>query len=94
MRVLVSLGLLGAAITARETVKPGQYLDDHRSDTVPDDMTCQHLDCLECRVGIRRANLAWDHPTREFISYHVMLPPLSNDGREVDTLLGLAIYEA
>jgi hypothetical protein len=86
--------LLGTAITARETVKPGQYLDDHRNEAIPDDMTRQYLECLECRVGIRRTNLAWDHPTKEFISYHVMLLPLSNDGSEVDTLLGLAIYEA
>jgi len=86
--------LLGAAITARERVRPGQYLDDYRSDKAPDDMTRQYLACLERRVGIRRTNLAWDHPTKEFISYHVMLLPLSGDGMEVDALLGLAIYEA
>lgn len=85
--------LLGSAITARERVKPGQYLDDYRSD-IPDDMTRQYLDCLERRVRIRSTNLAWDHPTKEFISYRVMLLPLSNDGTEVDTLIGLAIYEA
>ena len=85
--------LLGSAITTRERVKPGQYLDDYRSD-IPDDMTRQYLDCLECRVRIRSTNLAWDHPTKEFISYRVMLLPLSNDGTEVDTLIGLAVYEA
>jgi hypothetical protein len=85
--------LLGAAITTRERVRPGQYLDEYRSET-PDDMTQQYLDCLERRVRIRRANLAWDHPTKEFISYHVMLLPLSSDGTLVDALLGLAIYEA
>ena len=42
----------------------------------------------------RRGNLAWDHPTKEFISYHVMLLPLSSDGMLVNALLGLAIYEA
>jgi hypothetical protein len=86
--------LLGAAITARERVKPGQYLDEYRSDRIPDDMTRQYLDCLDRRVGIRRTNLAWDHPTKAFISYHVMLLPLSSNGAAVDTLLGLAIYEA
>jgi hypothetical protein len=86
--------LLGSAITARETVRPGQYLDEHYSDRVPDEMTPQYLHCLERRVSIRRANLAWDHPTKEFISYHVMLMPLSDDGKDVDTLIGLAIYEA
>jgi hypothetical protein len=85
--------LLGSAITARERVKPGQYLDDYQSD-IPDDMTRQYLDCLKRRVRIRTSNLAWDHPTKEFISYRVMLLPLSNDGIEVETLIGLAIYEA
>jgi len=85
--------LLGAAISERETVRPGQYLDDYRGDT-PAEMTRQYVDCLERRVSVRRTNLAWDHPTKEFITYHVMLLPLSNNGVEVDTLLGLAVYEA
>jgi hypothetical protein len=85
--------LLGTAITARERVKAGQYLDDYRSD-IPDDMPRQYLDCLERRVGIRRTNLAWDHPAKEFITYHVMLLPLSSNGTDVDSLIGLAIYEA
>ncbi len=86
--------LLGAAITERETVKPGQYLDDLQKLQASDEMTRQYLACLERRVSIRRANLAWDHPTKEFIAYHVMLLPLSSDGTEVDALLGLAVYEA
>jgi hypothetical protein len=86
--------LLGAAITVRERVRPGQYLDDYLTETTPDDMTRHYLDCLQRRVRIRRSNLAWDHPTKEFISYHVMLLPLSSDGMVVDALLGLAIYEA
>jgi hypothetical protein len=85
--------LLGTAITARERVRPGQYLDDYRDD-IPEEMTQQYLDCLERRVRIRSTNLAWDHPTKEFIAYHVLLLPLSSDGTEVDALLGLAIYEA
>jgi hypothetical protein len=86
--------LLGAAITARERVRPGQYLDDYQSETTPGDMTLHYLDCLERRVRVRGTNLGWDHPTKEFISYHVMLLPLSSDGTVVDALLGLAIYEA
>jgi hypothetical protein len=86
--------LLGAAITARERVRPGQYLDDYLTETTPDDMTRQYLDCLQRGVRIRRTNLAWDHPSKEFISYHVMLLPLSGDGTVIDALLGLAIYEA
>ena len=57
-------------------------------------MTRHYLDCLNRRVRIRHTNLAWDHPTKEFISYHVLLLPLSSDGELVDALLGLAIYEA
>jgi hypothetical protein len=86
--------LLGTAITARETVRPGHYLDESLKGKTPDDITPQYLACLERRVGIRSTNLAWDHPTKEFIAYHVMLLPLSSDGTEVDTLLGLAVYEA
>lgn len=85
--------LLGAAIAARETVKPGQFLDDYE-ESIPSDMLAQYLACLKRRVSIRRTNLAWDHPTKEFIAYHVMLLPLSSDGTAVDTILGLAIYEA
>jgi hypothetical protein len=85
--------LLGAAIAARETIKPGQFLDDYEG-AIPDAMRAQYLACMERRVSIRRSNLAWDHPTKEFISYHVMLLPLSSDGSTVDTILGLAIYEA
>jgi hypothetical protein len=86
--------LLGASITARERVRPGQYLDEYMTGTPPDDMTRHYLDCLDRRVRVRRTNLAWDHPTKEFISYHVMLLPLSSEGTLVDALLGLAIYEA
>jgi hypothetical protein len=86
--------LLGMAITARETVKPGQYLDENPPSTAIDEMTRQYLACLDRRVSVRSTNLAWDHPTKEFITYRVMLLPMSSDGIEVDTLLGLAIYEA
>jgi hypothetical protein len=86
--------LLGAAITARERVRPGQHLDEYMTDRTQDDMPRHYFDCLERRVRIRRSNLAWDHPAKEFISYHVMLLPLSSDGTLVDALLGLAIYEA
>ncbi|HEX6120786.1 MAG TPA: PAS domain-containing protein, partial [Dongiaceae bacterium] len=86
--------LLGTAITTRETVKPGQYLDETRPSKAADEMTRQYLACLERRVSVRSTNLAWDHPTKEFITYRVMLLPLSSGGVEVDTLLGLAIYEA
>jgi hypothetical protein len=45
-------------------------------------------------VRIRHSTLAWDDPAKEFITYHVLLLPLSSDGTLVDALLGLAIYEA
>jgi hypothetical protein len=86
--------LLGAAITGRERVRPGQFLDDYLTKATPEDMIRHYLDCLERRVRIRHTNLAWDHPTKEFICYHVMLLPLSSDGTLVDALLGLAVYEA
>ena len=84
--------LLGSAITARERVKPGQYLDEYQAGSA--EMTRQYLECLDRRVTVRRTNLAWDHPAKEFIVYHVMLLPLSSDSEQVDALVGLAIYEA
>lgn len=86
--------LLGAAITARERVRSGQYLDEYLTQRAPDDTTRHYLDCLDRRVRVRHSNLAWEHPTKEFISCHVMLLPLSSDGTVVDALLGLAIYKA
>ena len=86
--------LLGSAITARERVRPGQYLDEYLTEKATDDMARHYLDCLQRRVRVRHTNLAWDHPTKEFISYHVMLLPLSRDGAVVDVVLSLAIYEA
>ena len=86
--------LLGAAITARERVRPGQYLDEYMTKPEQGEIIRHYLDCLERRVRVRDANLAWEHPTKEFITYHVLLLPLSSDGALVDALLGLAIYEA
>ncbi|HEX6121072.1 MAG TPA: PAS domain-containing protein, partial [Dongiaceae bacterium] len=39
--------LLGTAITARETVKPGQYLDENPPSKAIDEMTRQYLACLD-----------------------------------------------
>jgi hypothetical protein len=75
-------------------VRPGQYLDEYLTVKATDDMARHYLDCLQRRVRVRHTNLAWDHPTKEFISYHVMLLPLSRDGAVVDVVLSLAIYEA
>jgi hypothetical protein len=86
--------LLGGAITDRESVRPGQYLDDFKTMRDSDKIMRHYRNALDGRIAIRSATLAWDHPTKEFITYHVLLLPLSEDGRVVDTILGLAIYEA
>lgn len=86
--------LLGGAITSRESVRPGQFLDEFDGMLDSQRILDHYRDAVKQRVCIREASLAWDHPTKAFISYHVLLLPLSDDGERVDTLLGLAIYEA
>ena len=86
--------LLGGAITARESVRPGQYLDEFAGMRDSAKITRHYHDTLVGRISVRSATLAWDHPTKQFITYRVLLLPLSDDGRQVDTILGLAIYEA
>jgi hypothetical protein len=86
--------LLGGAITHRESVRPGQFLDEFRGMRDSDRILRHYFDALELKIRVRNATLAWDHPTKEFITYHALLLPLSEDGALVDTLLGLAIYEA
>ncbi len=86
--------LLGGAITARESVRPGQFLDDYRGMRDSERIMRHYLDTLDLKVRVRSASLAWDHPTKEFITYHALLLPLSEHGDAVDALLGLAVYEA
>ncbi|HNB25427.1 MAG TPA: PAS domain-containing protein [Alphaproteobacteria bacterium] len=86
--------LLGGAITARESVRPGRFLDEFPAMRDSDRIMRHYHDALDLKVRVRAATLAWDHPTKDFITYHALLLPLSEDGHRVDTLLGLAIYEA
>jgi hypothetical protein len=85
--------LLGGAIADRESVRPGQYLDDFPAMRDCERIMRHYHSTLSLRLSVRSATLAWDHPTKEFITYHALLLPLSDDGRNVDTILGLAIYE-
>jgi hypothetical protein len=86
--------LLGGAITARESVRPGEFLDEYQGMRDSASITGHYRDTLARQIRIRSASLAWDHPTKEFITYHALLLPLSDDGETVDAILGLAIYEA
>lgn len=85
--------LLGGAIADRESVRPGQYLDDFPAMRDSERIMRHYHNTLDLRISIRSATLAWDHPTKEFITYHALLLPLSDNGQTVDTILGLAIYE-
>lgn len=86
--------LLGGAITARESVRPGQFLDDFPGMRDSERIMRHYCDTLELKIRVRSASLAWDHPTKNYITYHALLLPLSEDGMTADTILGLAIYEA
>jgi hypothetical protein len=86
--------LLGGAITNRESVRPGQFIDDFAGMRDSERIMRHYHDAIARKVWVRDATLAWDHPTKNFMTYHALLLPLSEDGSMVDTLLGLAIYEA
>lgn len=86
--------LLGGAIVALESVRPGQFIDEFEGMRDSERIMRHYHDTLDRRISIRSATLAWDHPTKEFITYHALLLPLSDDGQTVDTILGLAIYES
>lgn len=85
--------LLGGAITARETVRPGQFLDEFEGMRDSEVILQHYADALRLHIRLREATLAWDHPAKRYIIYEVILLPLSEDGQAVDTLLGLALYE-
>jgi len=85
--------LLGQAIVDREPTRSGDFLDQIGATA---DITAiqQHYSCcLDGKVWIREASLAWKDPRGGYLRYRVMMLPLSEDGVSVSHLLGLALYE-
>ncbi len=86
--------LLGQEITAREDTRPGQYVHELSNKAGLDSLEPHYLDCLNCRLWLRRTSLQWVTAEKSFIPYDVLLLPLSRDGSHVDAMIGLVLYDA
>jgi hypothetical protein len=85
--------LLGQAIVDREPTRSGDFLDQigATADTIAIE---QHYNaCLDGKIWIREASLAWSDSRGGYLRYRVMMLPLSEDGVTVSHLIGLALYE-
>jgi hypothetical protein len=85
--------LLGQVIVDREPTRPGDYLDALGA---PGDVAAivEHYQaCIAGRIWVREASLTWHGERRGYLSYKVMMLPLSDDGETVTQLIGLALYE-
>jgi len=85
--------LLGQEITEREYTRPGQYVHELDGNQSAGLLETQYLDCLQGRLWLRQTNLSWADRQKSFMRYQVLLMPLARDGYEVDSMIGLVIYE-
>ena len=85
--------LLGQAIIDREPTRSGDYLDQIGATADVAAIAEQYLACLDGRVWIRDASLAWNDQRGGYLRYRVMMLPLSDDGVTVSHLIGMALYE-
>jgi hypothetical protein len=85
--------LLGSAIVDRESTKVGQFVDQLGAVADTAEMLAHYRDCLAGKVRVRNTTLLWDDARKEHVRYRVLLLPLGDDDA-IDTVLGLAIYEA
>lgn len=86
--------LLGQEIIDREDTRPGQYVHELTNDTGLQTLEPHYLDCLNNRIWLRRTSLQWARRQRSFTLYDVLLLPLARDGRHVDSMIGLVLYDA
>jgi hypothetical protein len=85
--------LLGQAIIEREPTRPGAHVDEIGTTADIVAIENHYIGCLEGKVWIREASLAWSDPRGGYLRYRVMMLPLSDDGETVTHLIGLALYE-
>jgi hypothetical protein len=85
--------LIGQAIIDREPTRAGAYVDEIGASADIVAIEHQYMGCLEGKIWIRDANLAWSDPRGGYLRYRVMMLPLSEDGESVTHLIGLALYE-
>jgi hypothetical protein len=85
--------LLGQGIIEREPTRSGDFVDRIGSTADVAAIEQHYTACLEGKVWIRDASLAWSDPRGGYLRYRAMMLPLSEDGESVTHLIGLAIYE-
>jgi hypothetical protein len=85
--------LLGQAVIEREPTRSGDFVDEIGATADIVAIENHYIGCLEGKVWIRDANLAWSDPRGGYLRYRVLMLPLSDDGETVTHLIGLALYE-
>jgi hypothetical protein len=85
--------LLGQGIIDREPTRSGDFVDEIGTSADIVAVEDHYIGCLEGKVWIRDASLAWSDPRGGYLRYRVMMLPLSEDGETVTHLIGLALYE-
>ncbi len=85
--------LLGQAIIDREPTRSGDFVDQIGPTADIAAIENHYTACLEGKVWIRAASLAWSDSRGSYLRYRVMMLPLSDDGETVTHLIGLALYE-
>jgi hypothetical protein len=85
--------LLGQEITDRENTRPGQYVHELGGNYGSQSLEPHYLDCLNHRIWLRRTSLNWADKYKSLMLYDVLLLPLARDGRSVDAMIGLVIYD-
>jgi hypothetical protein len=84
--------LLGQAIIDREPTRAGDFVDEIGATADIVAIEDHYIGCLEGKVWIRDASLAWSDPRGGYLRYRVIMLPLSEDGETVTHLIGLALY--
>jgi hypothetical protein len=85
--------LLGQVIIDREPTRPGDYLDQFGASKEIAAIEQHYRACIAGKAWIRDTSLTWIDNAKGYLRYKVMMLPLSDDGRTVTNLIGLALYE-
>ena len=86
--------LLGQEISEREYIRPGDYVHELDGEHGTESLEPHYRDCLQRRIWLRHADLAWSDPRKSFVRYDILLLPLARDGRDIDSMIGLVVYDS
>lgn len=86
--------LLGQEISEREYIRPGDYVHELDGEHGTESLEPHYRDCLQRRIWLRHADLAWSDPRKSFVRYDILLLPLARDGLDIDSMIGLVVYDS